>query len=155
MMAIIVGIGKDGLIGKGNALPWHISEDLKHFKEQTSDNTVIMGMATFESINSKPLPNRNNVILNFDKVDIPGAVVCTSIPEAIEKAKEYKKNIFIIGGKSIYRQFIPLVDKLYISHIKGDYEGDVFFPEYDKSEWEAEYREDKGPFEFVIYKRKN
>lgn len=153
MMAIIVGIPENRVIGKDLELPWNIPEDLKHFKEQTTGKTVIMGLATYKSL-GKPLSNRNNIVLSFDKIEIEGATVCQSIPEAIEKAKEFGKDTFIIGGASIYKQFIPLVDKLYISHIKGKYEGNIFFPEYDESQWEAEYREDKGPFEFVIYKRK-
>lgn len=153
-MNIIVGIGKDGLIGKGNALPWSVPEDLKNFKRLTSGNVVIMGLRTFESIGSKPLPNRINIVLNFEKLDLPVDAVCTSIPEAIEKAKTYGKDIFIMGGMSIYKQFLPLVDKLYISHIEGEYEGDVFFPEYDRSEWEVEKEEQMPGFLFRIYRRK-
>ncbi len=153
MIAIIVGIPENRVIGNGINLPWHIPEDLKHFKEITTGNTVIMGFVTYKSL-GKPLPNRNNIVLNFDKIDIPGCDVCSSIPEAIEKAKSYGKDIFIIGGASIYKQFIPLVDKLYISHIKGSYEGDIYFPEYDESKWEVEYEEDKGSFVFKRYIRK-
>ena len=153
MMAIIVGIPENRVIGNGLELPWNIPEDLKHFKEQTTGKTVIMGLATYKSI-GRTLPNRNNIILSFDKIEIQGATVCQSIPEGIEKAKEFGVDIFIMGGASIYKQFIPIVDKMYISHIKGEYKGNIYFPEYDESVWEAEFREDKGPFEFVIYKRK-
>jgi dihydrofolate reductase len=153
MLAIIVGIGKHRIIGKGNQLPWNIPEDLKNFKKITSGNTVIMGLKTYESI-GRPLPNRNNIVLHFEKIDIPGVTVCTSIPESIEKAKEFGKDIFCIGGVSIYKQFLPLVDKLYISWIKKEYQGDMLFPEFDLDEWQPEHTEDFNDFEFVIYKRK-
>jgi dihydrofolate reductase len=153
MIAIIVGFPKNRVIGKGPNLPWHIPEDLKHFKEQTMGKTVIMGLVTFRSI-GKPLPNRNNIVMSLEKVEIPGVEVATSVDDAIEKAKKHNTDIFIMGGATIYRLFLPIADKLYISHIKKDYEGDVFFPIYDEKEWVPEYREDKGPFEFVIYRRK-
>ena len=153
MIAIIVGFPKNRVIGKGPDLPWHIPEDLKHFKEQTSGKTVIMGLVTFKSI-GKPLPNRHNIVMSLDRIDIPGAEVATSVQDAIEKAKKHNVDIFIIGGATIYRLFLPIADKLYISHIKKDYEGDIFFPDYDVNDWIPEHREDKGPFEFVIYRRK-
>lgn len=154
MLALIVGIGPNNVIGKGNELPWNIPEDLNNFKEITKGNSVIMGLKTFESI-GKPLPNRNNLVLNFDKLDIPGVTVCTSIPESIQKGKEFGKDTFCIGGVSIYKIFLPLVDKLYISWIKKEYEGDMFFPEFDLNEWEVESKQDFDEFEFVIYKRKS
>jgi dihydrofolate reductase len=152
-ISIIVGFPKSRVIGNGPNLPWHIPEDLKHFKEQTSGKTVIMGLVTFNSI-GKPLPNRNNIVMSLEPMKIPGVEVALSINEAIEKAKKHNKDIFIIGGATIYGLFLPLVDKLYISHIKKEYEGNIFFPEYDTTQWISEHREDKGPFEFVIYKRK-
>ncbi|MFH1409658.1 MAG: dihydrofolate reductase [Nanoarchaeota archaeon] len=152
-MIIIAAMTKDKLIGKGNELPWHIPEDLQNFKNLTKGNTCIMGFATYQSI-GKLLPNRHNVILNWEKVDVPDADVCTSIPEAIEKAKSYGKEIFICGGKSIYKQFLGLADTMYISWIKKDYEGDVFFPDWDEHEWEIEKKEAHDAFDFYIYRRK-
>lgn len=152
MIAIIVAFPPNKVIGNSYGLPWHIPEDLQHFKDQTRGKTVIMGRKTFDTI-GKPLPKRNNIILGRKGIDVPGADVCTSIDEALDKAKSYGEDIFVAGGASIYRQFLPIVDKLYISHIKENYEGDVYFPDYDKNKWVPEYREDKGPFEFVIYKR--
>ena len=152
MIAIISGFPKNKVIGKGPNLPWHIPEDLKHFKEITTGKTVIMGLVTYKSI-GKALPNRNNIVMSFNKIDLPDAKVVTSIEEALEVGKSFNEDIFIIGGASIYKIFLPIVDKLYISHIKQDYEGDIFFPEYDEKEWISEYEEDKGPFIFKIYKR--
>jgi dihydrofolate reductase len=154
MLALIVGIGKKNVIGKGNALPWNIPEDLKNFKEVTKGNSVIMGLKTFQSI-GKPLPGRNNIVIHFEKLDIPGVTVCTSIPEAIELGKKFGKDSFCIGGVSIYKQFLPLVEKLYISWIKKEYEGDMFFPEFNLDEWVPEQKKDFNEFEFIIYKRKH
>lgn len=153
MIALITGYDKNKLIGNGPNLPWHISDDLNNFKEVTSGCTMIMGLTTFKSI-GKALPNRVNIVMSFEKIDLPGAIVVTSIDEALTEAKKTGKQIFIMGGASIYKMFLPIVDKLYISHIKGDHKGDIYFPAYDESEWVPEHRKDFKDFEFVIYKRK-
>lgn len=152
MINIISGFPKNKVIGKGPDLPWHIPEDLKHFKEITTGKTIIMGLVTYKSI-GKALPNRNNIVMSFNKIELNDAEVATSIDEALEIAKKYDKEIFIIGGASIYKLFLPIADQLYISHIKEEYEGDVYFPEYDENNWKIEYEEDKGPFIFKIYRR--
>ncbi len=153
MIAIIVGLTKQKVIGKNNDLPWRISEDLKNFKKHTNDCTVIMGRKTYESI-GRPLPNRNNIVISRSMLETEGIDVCSSVEEAIEKAKEYGKDTFVIGGSTIYKQFLPVVDKLYMSWIKEDYEGDTYFPEFNLDEWEPEHKEDFDDFEFIIYKRK-
>jgi dihydrofolate reductase len=152
MINIISGFPKNKVIGKGPDLPWHIPEDLKHFKEITTGKTIIMGLVTYKSI-GKALPNRNNIVMSFNKIELNDAEVATSIDEALEIAKKYDKEIFIIGGASIYKLFLPITNKLYISHIKEEYEGDVYFPDFDEKEWNIEHEEDKGPFIFRIYKR--
>ena len=152
-VAIIAGMTSKRVIGKGNDLPWHIGEDLKNFKEVTAGQTVIMGKSTLDSI-GRPLPNRNNIVLSKDAVDIEGADVCTSIPEALEKAKSYGKKVFIIGGASVYTQTIDLVDTMHLSYIKKDYEGDVFFPEFNEAEWKCVKEKEFKDFLFVTYKRK-
>jgi dihydrofolate reductase len=145
---------KNRVLGKDNKLLWHISEDLQNFKRLTLGNTVIMGLKTFESIGSKPFPDRNNIVLSFQKLDIPGVTVCTSIPEALDKGREFGKEIFIGGGASIYKQFLPFADKMFLSYVKKEYEGDVYFPEFDEAEWNVVKREDHEEFEFVEYERK-
>ena len=153
MISIIVGMTKSRLIGKGNELPWHIPEDLQNFKDVTRGASVIMGLMTFKSI-GKPLPGRNNIVLNFDRIEIPGVDVCTSIPEAIERAKGHGGEIFCIGGKSIYKQFLDIADRLYISWMRKEYEGDVYFPDFDLNNWEVAERKDFEDFEFVTYNKK-
>jgi dihydrofolate reductase len=151
---LICALTKNRVIGKDNKLLWHIPEDLQNFKRLTLGNSVIMGKKTFESIGSKPFPGRNNIVLNFVSEEIPGATVCTSIPEALDKAREFGKEIFIGGGASIYKQFLPFADKMYLSYVKKEYKGDVYFPEFDEAEWNVVKREDHEEFEFVEYERK-
>ena len=121
-------------IAKNQQIPWHISEDLKRFKATTLGHPIIMGRKTFASIN-KPLPGRLNIIItrNKDFKAPPGCFVAHSLKEAISLAREKNnQEIFIIGGGEIYRQALDqnLVNKLYLTHIKGDFNCDVFFPDY-------------------------
>lgn len=120
-------------IGKDNALLWHIPEDFKHFKELTSGHAIVMGENTYRSI-GRPLPNRTNIVLSQTSDFAPeGVVVVRSIKEALERAKAVEQEeVFIIGGASIYRQFITMADRLYLTLVEGDYEADTFFPEYDE-----------------------
>ena len=134
IISIIVAISKANRgIGKGPSLLWRISDDLKRFKALTLGHPIIMGQTTYESI-GKPLPERTNIIVsNDDKYEARGTIVTHSIEESLEKAKEVEENeIFIIGGGQIYKQFLPLVDRLYLTIIEGEREADVFFPEYEK-----------------------
>ncbi len=153
MINIIAAMAKNRVIGKDNKLPWHISDDLKNFKKLTSGNVVIMGRKTFESI-GKPLPNRVNIVISSSMLETDGIIVCHDIPSALEKARSYNKEIFIIGGATIYQQTIPWADRMYLSYVKGDYDGDAFFPQYDESQWRVETREDFPDFDLVTYVKK-
>lgn len=153
MINIIAAMSKNRVIGKDNKLPWHIHDDMKNFKKLTSGNVVIMGRKTFESI-GKPLPNRVNIVISSSMPETEGIIVCHDIPSALEKARSYNKEIFIIGGATIYQQTIPWADRLYLSYVKGDYDGDAFFPQYDESLWRVEKREDFPDFELVTYVKK-
>ncbi|MEI7562269.1 MAG: dihydrofolate reductase [bacterium] len=139
------------VIGKDNQLPRHYSEDLKHFKEITSNHVVVMGYNTYLSI-GKPLPNRRNVILSFEKVE--GLECYLSIDEMLKQLEsEGIQEIFIIGGASIYKQFLPLANYIYLTEIKKDYEGDTFFPVFE-DEFDEVSREVHEEMDFVVYKRK-
>lgn len=152
---LIAAMTKRRVIGKNNTLPWNIPEELQHFRTQTLDSTVIMGRKTYDSI-GRLMPKRNNIIVSRSPLTIPGADVCSSLPEAIKKAKTYNKTIFIIGGAQIFKEALDnkLADKMYISYIKHDYDGDTYFPEFDETEWAIEKKEDHKEFEFVVYERK-
>ena len=131
-ISIIAVIGKNRELGKDNKLLWHIPDDLKHFRKVTLGHPVIMGQKTFESI-GKILPKRLNIILSFDKsYKVKGAVVCHSVNEAIDFAKENEKNeIFFIGGARVFDQIINVADKLYLTVVDHASPADVYFPKYD------------------------
>ncbi len=156
MISIIVAIGKDNLIGKGNDLPWHYPEDLKYFKETTLNKTVLMGEQTFYSIFNrinKPLPNRNNIVATLDKdFKFSGVKVTNDLIAFLEK--KHEEEIFVIGGLQIYKLALPYADRLYITHINKEYEGDVFFPEIDFSKYKLISKKETGDLAFCIYERK-
>lgn len=134
-ISIIVAIAEDYGIGKDNKLLWHISDDLKHFKQITFGHTVVMGKNTFESLPIKPLPKRKNIVITDAHGEvIEGCEMAYSINEAIEKMDSDEEN-FVIGGASIYRQFFTLADKLYITKVFTKPAADTFFPEISESVW--------------------
>jgi len=161
MISIIVAVSEDLGIGKDNELLWHISEDLKRFKRLTLGNTVIMGKKTWESLPRKPLPGRKNVVLTDNPSEtIEGSVTVYSIVDALSKC-EKSEEIFIIGGGSIYRQFMPLADRLYITHVHKKAAADIYFPVIDPEIWiVAENEEfnsgepDNIPYTYTIYERR-
>lgn len=160
MFSIIVAIGKNNEIGKKNKLLWHISEDLKKFKEITSGKTVIMGRKTYESI-GKPLPNRHNIVLSknlkmFSNNCNKKLEIYDDFSKIVEKYKNSAEEVFIIGGAQIYKKALELkiIEKLYISHIEfSDNEADVYFPEIDYNVWEKVEEERYAGWEFCIYKK--
>lgn len=130
-ISIIAAIGKNRELGKDNKLLWHISEDLKRFKDLTNNHTVIMGRKTYESI-GRPLPNRLNIIISRDpSLHIQNCIVVHSLEEALDIAKEReKKEIFIIGGASVYAQAFEFADKLYLTIVDSKFDADAFFPDH-------------------------
>ena len=130
-ISIIAAIAQNRAIGKNNKLLWDIPQDLQRFKRITSGHPVIMGQNTFESL-GRPLPNRTNIVLTFDKsFQAPGCIVVYSFEEATKIASEKdKEEIFFIGGGQIYAQAIKLADKLYLTLVEGEYDADTFFPDY-------------------------
>jgi dihydrofolate reductase len=134
-LSIIAVVAENNAIGKDNRLLYHIANDLKRFKEITSGHTVVMGKRTYFSLQSRPLPNRTNIVVSDDRNDnFKGCVMAYSIEEAIEKCDDNYEN-FIIGGGMIYQQFFPLANKLYITKVHKASEADTFFPEIDPEEW--------------------
>ncbi|MBR9692487.1 dihydrofolate reductase [Candidatus Woesearchaeota archaeon] len=153
---IIAAVAKNGIIGKGNDLPWNIPEDFKHFKETTKGHPVIMGRLTFVSMNSKPLPNRVNIVLS-GKMAQPADksfFVARSIEQALTLCKKdgFEK-AFIIGGGGIYKAALEkgLTTRMILSEIKQEYEGDTSFPEWNKEEWKEVSREPHDEFDVVTY----
>jgi dihydrofolate reductase len=161
MISIIVAVSEDWGIGKDNELLWHISEDLKRFKRLTSGNTVIMGKKTWESLPRRPLPDRKNIVLTDNPLEtIENSVTAYSLDDALSKCRP-DEEIFIIGGGRIYRQFLPIADRLYITHVHKKAPADIYFPEIDLNVWEitqeAEFKTGESNsihYTNTIYERK-
>ena len=162
MISIIAAVSEDLGIGKNNDLLWFIPEDLKRFKRLTYGKTVVMGKNTWESLPLRPLPGRKNIVISDVSGDrIENAVTACSIEDAMDKCGQ-DEEIFIIGGASIYRQFMPYADRLYITHVHMNKPADVFFPEIDMRRWmiveKGECRNNRPesiPFSYVVYDRKD
>ncbi|MBI2653965.1 type 3 dihydrofolate reductase [Candidatus Woesearchaeota archaeon] len=157
IISLIAAMGRNKVIGKDNSLPWKLPEDMKRFKELTTGKPVVMGRKTFESI-GKPLPNRKNIILTRDKnYKADGCIVVHSVNGALNAAKG-SNEVMIIGGANIYGQFLPIANKMHLTLIDADFEGDAYFPEYDKNEWKEmkreEHKSDKYGFVFVEMNRR-
>ncbi|MDA3871569.1 MAG: dihydrofolate reductase [Candidatus Marinimicrobia bacterium] len=149
---IIVAMTKENIIGKDNNIPWHISDDLKLFKKNTINNTIIMGRKTYESI-GKPLPKRNNIVVS-SKLKVDNEVkVCDTFEKAINLAENLGKDIFFIGGNQIYKSALKIADHIYLSLVKGNYSGNVYFPEYDKKDWQMIDSKEYDKFTFIRYRR--
>ena len=161
MISLIVAISEDNGIGFGNELLWSIPADMKRFKNLTYGNTVIMGKKTWDSLPKKPLPGRTNIVITDNPLDkFEGSITVFSIEEALKVCKENAEN-FIIGGGSIYRQFMPVADRLYITHIHKKAPADIYFPEIKSDVWEPVEIEDHKaiedqdlPYTYIIYHRK-
>jgi len=159
-LSIIVAVAQNNAIGKDNKLLWHISEDLKRFKMLTSGKTIVMGKNTFYSLPVRPLPNRINIVItDIPDEKIEGCVMAYSIEDAINKCDDTNEN-FIIGGASVYSQFMPYADKLYLTKVNKDFEADCFFPEVNYKEWNLISREEcsaseKNDFSYIymIYEK--
>ncbi len=160
-ISIIVAIASNNAIGKDNDLLWHISKDLKRFKQITKDHYIVMGKRTYYSLPIRPLPNRTSLIItDVENEIIDNCLMAYSIEDAVNKMDISKEN-FIIGGGSIYKQFLPIANKLYITRVHKVFEADTFFPEISLDEWELESQElvDDDPqndftYTFEIYSRK-
>lgn len=140
IISFVVAMGKNRVIGKDNSLPWEMPADMKRFKELTTEKPIIMGRKTFESI-GRPLPNRTNIIITRDEnYKAEGCIVVHSIDEAL-KAAEGNEEVMVIGGAQIYKEFLPTANKIYLTIIDNDFEGDAYFPEYNEDEWKEVKRE--------------
>lgn len=162
MISIIAAVAENNVIGNKNQIPWHLPADFKYFKETTLGKTVVMGLNTFNSIGGKPLPGRKHVILNKDEnyVAPENCVVAHSIEGAIEITKN-EPEVMICGGASVYKQFLPLAQRLYLTYVHATPEGDTYFPEVNLAEWNEVKREDRKAddknsydYSFVVLERK-
>lgn len=157
-IALIAAVAENRVIGKDGEMPWHYPADLAHFKETTMGHPVIMGRVTYESISGQldgPLPGRTNIVLTRTGVEAPGEVVqADSIDAATAAAAETgAETAFVAGGASVYEQFLPLADRLVVTEVPGEPDGDTKFPEWDAADWAETGRETDGELSFVTYER--
>ena len=161
MIAIIAAIDKNNALGFENKLLFYLPDDLKRFKALTTGHTVVMGRKTFDSLPKGALPNRRNIVLSRSKkLELPGAEVYPSLEEALKHCEE-EEQVFIMGGASVYRQALPLADKLFLTEIDAEAEqADVYFPAIDKTVWHEIKRDvrradDRHPcdYAFVDYEK--
>jgi len=164
-ISLVWAMAQNRVIGRNNQLPWYLPEDLKYFKRITLGKPVIMGRKTFDSI-GKPLPGRTNIVVTRNR---DWSFEGVRIVDSLEAARELCENLaivdgteeaMIIGGAEIYRQAMPLADRLYLTEVHADVEGDATFPEFDRSQWQEIAREDfeaSGPnpcnYSFIILEK--
>lgn len=161
MINIIVAIAENNAIGKDNKLPWHLRQDLQYFKQTTLGAAVIMGRKTWDSLTIKPLPRRLNVVLTRNPYfNVMGVPKMESIEEVIHYASHVER-CFVIGGAEVYKAFLPLAERLYVTKVYKSFPADAFFPEIDPEIWaveeESELHYDESEdlnFKFIVYKRK-
>ena len=158
-ISFIVAASENNVIGKDNQMPWHLPDDMKWFKKHTTGCDVIMGKKTFYSLPYRPLPKRKNIVITRGNEVIEGCIMASSIEDALLKMDPEKEN-FVIGGGTIFEQFMPLAQKLYITRVHHNFEGDTFFLEINPEEWRLTFSEEHPAddrhafnFSFQIYER--
>ena len=159
-VTIIAALGRNRVIGKGNQIPWHISEDLKRFKALTMGHPVVMGRKTFQSI-GRPLPGRDNIVITRSpEFAAPGCRPVHSLAEALTAAQGAAE-VFVIGGAEIYALALPLADRLQLTEVDAAIDGDATFPDFDRNAWKEVSRDPgstAGPdglrYDFVTYERR-
>ncbi len=151
MIILIAAMADNNVIGRDGDLPWHLPEDMQHFKDATTGNTVVMGRKTYESI-GRPLPDRDNIVVSTQELEIEPKV-CHSIDDALDTAEDMRGDTYIIGGASIYEQTINEADKLIITHVKRTVDGDARFPAIDPLVWDAETVRETEEFTIKEYTR--
>ena len=154
-VSVIAAVADNNAIGLDNGLPWHLPEDLKHFRSLTMGHHIIMGRKTYESL-GRLLPGRTTVIVTRQTdYCVAGALVAGSLDEAVSLCGN-DDEVFVIGGAELYKLALPIADKLYLTEVSGEFSADTFFPEYDKAAWREVARErlvSEGglAFSFVVY----
>lgn len=159
-LVLIAAVAANGVIGRDGSLPWHLPEDLAHFKETTMGHPVIMGRVAFADILEhlgRPLPGRTNIVMSRSSPSLPDEViVVTSREEAIDAAKDTSADrAYVAGGETVYREFMEQADRMILSELHESYDGDVFFPPWNAETWQEVDRSERAAFDIVEYVRRN
>ena len=161
VLSLIAAVARNRAIGKDNRLLWHLPDDMRYFRETTRGKTVIMGRRTWESLPEKfrPLPGRNNIVVSHNPGYVAsGAQLATSLAQAAVLADSKENEAFVIGGADLYRQALPIAEKLYLTEITAEFAGDVFFPSFSPSEWQEVsrsplFKHEGLEYTFAVYRR--
>ena len=152
-VVLVAAVADNGVIGADGELPWHLPDDLAHFRRVTTGNVVIMGRKTFESI-GRPLPRRTNIVVTRQPDwTADGTITASSLTEALDVAEEYDGDAMVIGGSQIYALAMPLADRQVLTEVHATPEGDVTYPPFDRAEWEETRREEHDGYAFVWLER--
>ncbi len=162
-ISLIVAVSRNGVIGIDNQLPWHLPEDLKYFKSVTMGKPIIMGRKTYDSI-GRPLPGRTNIVITRDSSwQAEGVEVAHTLAQAMTLGRLACANAgadeaMVIGGEQIYRMTLPAADRLYLTEVQAEVEGDAFFPEFDAKEWQQVSEQlpeitDTHPYRYLVLER--
>jgi dihydrofolate reductase len=159
IISAVVAIAENNAIGKNNQLLWRLPNDLKHFRQITTGHTVIMGRKTYDSV-GKPLPNRRNIIITRQKMEIAGCEVVASVEEALALCAG-EPEVFIVGGAEIYKLAMPVTNRIYLTIVHQAFDADAYFPPINDNEWAETEREDHGtdekhaiPYSFITLQRR-
>ena len=154
-ISLIAAMSENGVIGADNKLPWTLPEELAYFRKMTSGKPIIMGRKTFESMESKPLPKRHNIILTHTPdFDAPGCTIVHSPQDALTAAGDCDE-IMVIGGATLYAAFLPLASRLYLTIVHQNYVGDTYFPSVDWDQWEKVEEEKRPEFTTYLFKKRS
>ena len=153
-VVLVAAVADNGVIGSGGELPWHLPDDLAHFKRVTTGNVVIMGRKTFESI-GRPLPRRTNIVVSRQPGwAAEGVLSAASLTEALELAEQHDGDAMVIGGAQIYALALPFADEQVLTEVHLEPEGDVLYPSFDREEWEETRRESGEGCDYVWLERR-
>ncbi len=148
-LSLIWAQDEQGLIGRDQGLPWQLPADMAWFRKHTIGKPVLMGRKTFESI-GRPLPDRKNIVITRQSMQIPGCLVVGSIAEALQLAAD-QQELMVMGGARLYAQTLDMADRLYLTLIHARFAGDTYFPVFDRNRWRECFREDHAPDERNAY----
>lgn len=160
MISLLFAMDKNRVIGNNNDLPWHLPADLAYFKRVTMGHAIIMGRKTYESI-GRPLPGRENIILTRNKgFEAEGCTVIHTVDDILKLQETTEDELFVIGGAQIFEEVLPFTDRMYITHIEAEFEGDTYFPEVDEEDWtviskEKGIKDERNPYDyyFAVYEK--
>jgi len=152
-VVLVAAVADNGVIGRGGDIPWHLPEDLRHFRAMTTGNTVLMGRRTYDSI-GRPLPGRTNVVVTRNRDwRSDGVCVVHSVSQGIEQSQDFEGDVMVIGGGDVYAAAMPVADAQVLTEVHATPEGDTYYPDWDRSQWREASRTTHDGYDFVRWER--